>query len=103
MATKMKIKAAKGGGHEVLVLAQHAMETGLRKDSKSGEMIPAHYIQKMVFQLNGTTVAEANLGPGVSKNPLIGISLTSAKSGDKVSVSWTDNKGESDSAESTVK
>ncbi len=100
--TKMKIKQV-GGKHQVLVLVNHPMETGRRKDSKTGELIPAHFIKTMTFQHNGKPVAEANMGAGVSKNPLIGIELMSAKSGDKVSVAWTDNKGESGSADTAVK
>ena len=78
------------------------METGQRKDSKSGELIPAHYIEIMTFQLNGNTVAEVILGQGVSKNPLIGIEIAGANSGDTVSVSWTDNQGETGAAELAV-
>ncbi|MDH3719255.1 MAG: thiosulfate oxidation carrier complex protein SoxZ, partial [Planctomycetota bacterium] len=44
--TKMKIKGA-GDRVQVLVLANHPMETGTRKDKKTGELIPAHFIQKM--------------------------------------------------------
>lgn len=99
--TKMKVKTA-GDKHQVLVLVNHPMETGTRKDKKSGQLIPAHFIQKMTFSQNGKVVAEANLSQGVSKNPLIGIELASAKAGDKVSVKWSDNKGESGSAEATV-
>jgi sulfur-oxidizing protein SoxZ len=100
--TKMKIKSA-GDRVQVLVLANHPMETGTRKDKKTGEMIPAHFIQKMIFEHNGKVVAEANLSQGVSKNPLIGIELAGAKSGDAVKVSWSDNKGESGGAEGAVK
>ena len=103
MSTKMKIKQSAEGGYEVMVLAKHPMETGLRKDSKTGEKIPAHFIQTMEFALNGTAVAQANLGAGVSANPLISVTIGDAKPGDTVSVSWSDNKGESDSAEATVK
>jgi hypothetical protein len=53
--------------------------------------------------LNGTPVAQANLAQGVSKNPLIGVSLSDAKSGDKVSVNWIDNTGGTGSVEATVK
>jgi sulfur-oxidizing protein SoxZ len=102
MATKMKIKTGSSGGHDVLVLAKHPMETGNRKDQKTGEVIPAHFIKTMIFSVNGTQVAQANLSQGVSANPLVGINIQNAKAGDKVTVSWTDNKGESDSAEETV-
>jgi sulfur-oxidizing protein SoxZ len=102
-STKMKIKKNKAGGHDVMVLAKHPMETGLRKDKKTGEKVPAHFIQTMDFALNGAIVAQANLGPGVSKNPLISISVTGGNAGDTVSVNWTDNKGESGNAEKTIK
>ena len=102
-STKMKIKKNKTGGRDVMVLAKHTMETGLRKDKKTGEKIPAHYIQTMDFALNGTVVAQANLGGGVSKNPLIGTTVADAKSGDTISVNWTDNKGEGGGAEKAVK
>jgi len=78
------------------------METGNRKDKKTKQKIPAHYIQKMTFEHNGKVVAEANLGPAVSKNPLTAIEIKGAKAGNKVKVSWSDNKGESGGAEATV-
>lgn len=102
MTTKMKIKTGSDGGYDVLVLAKHPMETGNRKDQKTGETIPAHFIQTMVFSVNGSQVAQANLNQGISANPLVGINIKNAKPGDTVTVSWTDNKGESDSAESTI-
>jgi len=103
MATKMKIKKAKVGGYQVLVLAKHPMETGLRKDKKTGKKIPKHFIKTMQFSLNGTPIAQANMAQGVSKNPLIGVSLAGAQPGDKVSVSWIDNTGGTGNAEAKVK
>lgn len=103
MARPTKIKVRKKGGQtEILVLVNHPMETGQRKDKKTKKKIPAHYIQKMTFDVNGKTVADANLGPAVSKNPLVGIRVAGAKKGSKVSVKWSDNKGESGSASTTA-
>lgn len=103
MSRLTKIKSrTRGAATEVLVLVNHPMETGNRKNKKTGKKIPAHYIQKMTFALNGKVVAEANLGPAVSKNPLTAIELKGAKAGDKVKVNWSDNKGESGGAETTV-
>ena len=102
MTTKIKIKKAPNG-HAVLVLAKHPMETGNRKDKETGEVIPAHYITTMNFSVNGTPAVEASLSQAVSTNPLIGTSLSGLKSGDTVKVDWVDNKGESETAEATVK
>jgi len=90
------------GATEVLVLVNHPMETGQRKDKKTKQPIPAHFIQKMTFTLNGKEVAVADLGVAVSKDPLVGVRVTGAKKGDKVKVSWSDNKGESGGSEATV-
>ena len=100
--TKMKIKKA-GDGHDVLCLVKHPMETGRRKDTSTGEVVPAHWIEIMTFQLNGNMVAEAIMGGGVSKDPLIGVHIMGAKAGDKVTVTWKDSKGETGGAEATVK
>tara|TARA_Y100000766_G_C18438606_1_gene380272 strand:- start:130 stop:441 length:312 start_codon:yes stop_codon:yes gene_type:complete len=101
-ATKMKFKKSKTEGYEVMVLAKHPMETGLRKDKKTGEKIPAHFIETMDFSVNGTLVAQAILSMRVSKNPLIGMNLPEAKAGDLVSVSWTDNKGQTGGTEKVI-
>ncbi len=102
MATKIKARK-KGNATEILVLVQHPMETGNRKDKKTKKKIPAHYIQTMNFTINGKTVADVAMSFGVSKNPLVGIRVKSAKSGDKISVSWKDNKGETGGAKTVVK
>lgn len=102
MATKIKARK-KGTATEILVLVQHPMETGNRKDKKTKKLIPANFIQTMIFSVNGKSVADASLGIGVSKNPLVGIRVKNAKSGDKISVSWKDNKGKTGSAKTTVK
>ncbi len=102
MTTKIKVKA-KDVGHDILVLVKHPMETGLRTDAKTGEVVPAHYITNMAFSVNGTQVAETMLSQAVSANPLTTINLTDLKAGDVVSVSWEDNTGTSESAETTIK
>ena len=99
--TKIRVKTV-GGRVHVLTLVNHPMETGQRRDATTGALIPAHYIQKITFEHSGRIVAEADLGPGVSKNPLIGVELEDARPGDVVKVSWSDNRGESGSEETTV-
>lgn len=101
---KIKIRAKeKGGVTTVKCLMAHPMETGLRKDKKTGEKIPAHYIQEVTCEHNGSPVITAHLGPGVSKNPYLAVELDGVKKGDTVKISWIDNKEESASQEATVK
>jgi sulfur-oxidizing protein SoxZ len=103
MAKLTKIKTRpKGGATEILVLVNHPMETGLRVDAKTKEKIPAHFIQKMTIEVNGKPVATADLGPAVSKDPMVGVAVKGTKAGDKAKVSWSDNKGETGTAETAI-
>ena len=104
MARSMKVRTRShdSGGVEVLVLINHPMETGQRIDKKTQQKIPPHFIQKVVVEHNGKPIATSTMGVGVSEDPLLGFLVKDGKSGDKVKISWTDNKGESGSAETTV-
>ncbi len=79
------------------------METGLRKDKKTGKKIPAHFIQEVTCEYNGSNVLTAHWGAAVSKNPYLSFKFKGAKSGDKLKISWVDNKGKSDSTEAKIK
>jgi sulfur-oxidizing protein SoxZ len=86
----------------IKALISHPMETGLVKDKKTGEIIPAHFIQEVVCAHKGTTIMTANWGAAISKNPYLSFKFTGAAAGDTVSLSWVDNKGEKDSADATI-
>jgi len=102
MADPMRIRAqAAGDKATVRVLMAHEMESGQRKDA-AGKTIPAWYINEVSAALNGKVVLTAEWGPSVSKNPFLQFVIKGAKAGDKVQVSWTDNKGEKRSDEATV-
>ena len=102
MADPMRIRAQMAGDKAtVRVLMNHEMETGLRKDA-AGKPIPAWYIQDVSAALNGKPVLSAQWGPSVSKNPFLQFSVRSAKAGDKVAVTWKDNRGETRTDEATV-
>ena len=105
MAKKgIKIRAKlKGDKTTVKCLMQHPMETGLRKDSKTGKMIPAHFINEVTAELNGAPVMNANWSGGVSKNPYLSFAFTGGNKGDEVKISWTDNQGGSDSGTAKIK
>lgn len=102
MADPMKIRAQmKGEVCEIRVLMSHAMETGQRKDN-DGKTIPAHHIQLVTVALNGKAVVSGQTGGSVSRNPVLGFKVKGAKAGDKVAVTWKDNKGETRTDEATV-
>jgi sulfur-oxidizing protein SoxZ len=94
MGDPMRIRAqVKDGLTDVRVLMSHPMETGLRKDS-AGKMIPAHYINDVKASSGGKTVMTAKWGQAISQNPYLQFRFKGAKAGDKVSVTWTDNTGD---------
>ncbi|MEO8418997.1 MAG: thiosulfate oxidation carrier complex protein SoxZ [Methylophilaceae bacterium] len=102
MTAPIKMRAQlKGEITEIKVLMSHPMETGRRKNDLD-EIVPAHFIQQVTVTLNGTPVLEAQWGTGISKNPYLTIHVRGAKVGDKVAVTWHDNKGESNSGEIAV-
>ncbi len=102
MADPMRIRAqASGGNATVRVLMSHEMETGQRRDA-SGKTIPAWFISDVTASLNGKPVFSAEWGPAVSKNLFLQFTIKGAKAGDKVSVTWKDNKGETRTDEATV-
>ncbi len=104
MAKGIKIRAkAKGDVATIKALITHAMETGGRKDKKTGKAVPAHFIQEIKVSLNGVDAVTGHWSGGVSKNPYISVKVAGAKAGDTVGISWVDNKGGSDSAEAKVK
>ena len=103
MAEPMKIRATlQGDTAEIKVLMNHVMETGQRKDAKTGQIIPAHYIQNVDATVNGKTVLSADWGAAISKNPYLGFRVKGAKAGDKVVINWVDNKGEKNTADATI-
>jgi sulfur-oxidizing protein SoxZ len=100
----IKIRAkAKDGVTTVKALISHPMETGLRKDSKTGEKIPAHHVTEVTAEHNGKQVMNANWSGGISKNPYLSFKFKGAAAGDTIKISWVDNMGKGDSAEAQVK
>ena len=102
MADPMKVRATlKGDVADVRVLMNHPMETGQRKDG-AGNIVPQHFIQELAVRVNGKTVIEGQISQAVSRNPVFSFRLKGAKAGDKVEVSWLDNKGESNKTETAL-
>ena len=102
MADPMRIRAKVEGDKTVVrVLMSHEMETGQRKDS-AGKTIPAHFIQDVTATYNGKTVLAEQWGQAISKNPYLQFQFSGGKAGDKIQITWTDNKGDKRSDEATI-
>lgn len=104
MASSIKIRAkASGDSVTVKALMKHPMETGQRKNSKTGQLIPAHFISEVTAEHNGKTVMTAYWSGAVSKNPYLSFKFKGGAKGDKLKISWADNQGNGDSNEATIK
>jgi sulfur-oxidizing protein SoxZ len=102
MADPMRIRAQLSGDKAtVRVLMSHEMETGQRKDA-AGKTIPAWFIQEVSATLNGKTVLSCQWGTSVAKNPFMQFNIKGAKAGDKIAVSWVDNRGDKRTDEAAV-
>jgi sulfur-oxidizing protein SoxZ len=96
MAGPMKMRATLAGGNiDLRVLMTHPMTT-----AQSGQ--PMHFIKNIEVKLNGRTVIESEISQAVSRNPVFSFRLKGGAKGDKIEVSWLDNKGESNRIEGVV-
>jgi len=98
----MRIRASLvGDSTEVKVLMNHEMETGQRKDAQ-GKTIPAWFIQEVKATWNGKTVLSAQWGPAVAKNPFMSFKFKGGAKGDKVVITWMDNRGDKRTDEAAI-
>lgn len=103
MPEPIKIRAIlQGDTTEIRILLQHPMETGLRKDSATGEKVPAHFITLFTVSAHGKLLVSAQLNTSISRNPLFVFHSKGLKLGDRIVVAWSDNRGAQRSDEATV-
>lgn len=94
MPDPIKIRATLSGDTvDVRIMAPHVMESGQRRDAQN-KLIPADHIERLTVSLNGKPMVDAEIGGAVAKNPLFGFKFRGARAGDRITVSWVDNKGE---------
>jgi sulfur-oxidizing protein SoxZ len=100
-AGPMKMRATIAGGNtaapftEIRVLMTHPMTTAQMKEG-------LHHIKNVVVKQNGKVVLEGEISQAVSRNPVFSFRLKGGAKGDKIEVSWLDNKGESNKIETAV-
>jgi len=80
----------------------HPMDTGLKKNKKTGEIKPAHYIDNITFSLDGKPFTTMKVWETVSTNPYFSVNLKVPGKG-KVTVDYTDNTGEKNSKSKKLK
>ena len=103
MSGTIKLRAREMDG-QILVksVIRHPMENGKRKIKKTGKKIAAHFIKEVLVSRNRKLIMEAYWGKSISRNPYLAFQLPGSK-GDTITISWLDNRGNSDSASIVVR
>ena len=102
MTMKVKAKMTSNNKVHVKMLIKHPMETGQRKDSKTGKPIPAHFVEAVTCHWQDKELLRAHWGPAISKNPYLSFKLSGPKAGDVLMIRWSDNQGKSGELASTI-
>jgi len=101
MAKKTRIKAKlKKGIVTVKALASHAMLSYLEAKNAKKE---ANFITYMTATVNGKIVYEVSTSQFLSKNPYMKFQFRGAEKGDKIEITWTDLKGETQVSTGKIK
>ena len=91
---KYKETVTQGELVKVKTLAEHEMESGVRRDEKTGVIYPRLIIYKVTARYNGKTVFKANWFSGVSANPYLAFYFRADKSG-LIEIEWEDDYSKS--------
>jgi len=89
---KVPKKAAAGEVVTIKTLISHPMESGQRKDKKTGELIPRQIINHFSAKFNGEMVFAADIEPAVSANPYFEFQMTVPEAG-TLAFEWVDDDG----------
>ena len=89
---RLKYKKVINFGETVKVktLAEHNMETGVRRDKVTGVIYPRLILQNVTAKFNGKKVFEANWFSGVSANPYLAFFIKPQSSG-LIEIKWRDD------------
>ncbi|TKI71073.1 thiosulfate oxidation carrier complex protein SoxZ [Sulfurimonas crateris] len=103
--TLIKVKPNKfknGDIVKVSFMVMHPMETGLRKDKKTGKYIPAEYIKNVKFEYNGKVFTNMNVWETLSVNPVLTTYMKVDGEG-TIKVTFTDNEGTVEESSQKIK
>ena len=91
---KYKETVTQGELVKVKTLAEHEMESGVRRDEKTGVIYPRLIIYKVTARYNGKIVFKANWFSGVSANPYLAFYFKADRSG-LIEIEWEDDYSKS--------
>ncbi|MAH88732.1 MAG: thiosulfate oxidation carrier complex protein SoxZ [Pelagibacterales bacterium] len=87
---KYKKEVQFGEDVKIKTLAEHQMETGVRRDNLTGVIYPRLIIQSVIARYNGEIVFKANWFSGVSANPYLAFFIKAKESG-LIEIEWKDD------------
>jgi sulfur-oxidizing protein SoxZ len=94
MSIKIRMRGkVRNGVADIKALIKHPMESGARKNKKTGKNYPAKFINLVEVTVNGVKAVDAQWSGSVSANPYMGVKVKANK-GDEVVISLQDNTGE---------
>ncbi|MGR9115636.1 MAG: thiosulfate oxidation carrier complex protein SoxZ [Gammaproteobacteria bacterium] len=93
----------KDGKTQLRTLIAHPMEHGRNKNPKTGQLIPAHFIQTLTVSLNDQVIITSHMAGSISKDPYFAFVLKGGEAGDKITIAWVDNLGKTDSEDHILK
>ena len=91
-----------GNSVEAKLLISHPMETGLRKNRDTKELVPAHFIQELKIEKEGHPLLDCIWGRSISSNPFLSFRFK-GNVGDKLTATWLDNLGETQTQSAVIK
>ena len=102
---KARVKAPKsvkkGEVFKVKTLISHKMETGIRKNKKTGKKIPRLIINRFECAYNGNVVFSGDWHPAVSANPYMAFFVKAEASG-SLDMVWTEDGGKQYKKSTTI-
>lgn len=106
MAKKPRVKvpksAKKGDLVQIKTLMTHKMETGTRKNKKTGKLIPRKIVNKFACTFNGKELLTVTLHPAIAANPYFAFYAKATESG-TFDFAWTDDDGKTIKASGKMK
>lgn len=93
--------AAVGEVIQIKTLISHPMESGLRKDKKTGEAIPRDILNLFEASFEGEEFFSVKMHPAISADPYFAFYFKVPKSGE-FTFKWTDDAGKSWTANASI-